>query len=141
MTQLDAFRNGLFLVQDAAARLTALAADVRPGMTVLDLCAAPGGKSFALAMAMQNRGTIRSFDLHKSKIRLIQESAARLGITCIQAQSADGKVFQPELEKTADVVLCDVPCSGLGIIRKKPDIRLKREEMCIRDSYVAFHNF
>ena len=128
LTQLDAFRNGLFLVQDAAARLTALAADVRPGMTVLDLCAAPGGKSFALAMAMQNRGTIRSFDLHKSKIRLIQESAARLGITCIQAQSADGKVFQPELEKTADVVLCDVPCSGLGIIRKKPDIRLKREE-------------
>ena len=123
LTQLDAFRNGLFLVQDAAARLTALAADVRPGMTVLDLCAAPGGKSFALAMAMQNRGTIRSFDLHKSKIRLIQESAARLGITCIQAQSADGKVFQPELEKTADVVLCDVPCSGLGIIRKKPDIR------------------
>ena len=128
LTQLDAFRNGLFLVQDAAARLTALAADVRPGMTVLDLCAAPGGKSFALAMAMQNRGTIRSFDLHKSKIRLIQESAARLGITCIQAQSADGKVFQPELKKTADVVLCDVPCSGLGIIRKKPDIRLKREE-------------
>ena len=128
LTQLNAFRNGLFLVQDAAARLTALAAGPKPGMTILDLCAAPGGKSFAMAMAMQNRGIIHSFDLHKSKIRLIQEGAGRLGITCIQAQSADGKVFQPELAKVADIVLCDVPCSGLGIIRKKPDIRLKREE-------------
>ena len=111
LTQLSAFREGRFLVQDAAAKLTALAAGVAEGMTVMDLCAAPGGKSFAMAMAMGDRGKIHSFDLH-----------------CITAEAGDGKVFRPEYEQQADVVLCDVPCSGLGIIRKKPDIRLKNEE-------------
>ena len=79
-------------------------------------------------MEMQDQGEIRSFDLHKSKIRLIDEGARRLGITCIQASAGNAKEFRPELEQWADVVLCDVPCSGLGIIRKKPDIRLKREQ-------------
>ena len=125
---LSAFREGRFLVQDAAAKLTAIAAGVAPDMTVMDICAAPGGKSFAMAMAMRDQGTIRSFDLHSSKIRLIREGAQRLGITCITANSADGKEFIPDFVETADVVLCDVPCSGLGIIRKKPDIRLKSEQ-------------
>ena len=128
LSQLPAFQEGRFLVQDAAAKLTALAAGVHSGMTILDLCAAPGGKSFAMAMEMGNQGDIRSFDLHKSKIRLIREGAQRLGITCIQAACGNAKEFKPELEQRADVVLCDVPCSGLGIIRKKPDIRLKREQ-------------
>ena len=127
LEQLPAFQNGNFLVQDAAAKLTALAADVQAGMTVMDLCAAPGGKSFAMAMAMMDQGAIYSFDLHASKIRLIREGAKRLGITCITAAPGDGKEFQPAFSEKADVVLCDVPCSGLGIIRKKPDIRLKRE--------------
>lgn len=131
LERLDAFRDGRFLVQDAAARLTALAAGCTSGMTVLDLCAAPGGKSFAMAMEMRNQGHIDAFDLHASKVRLISEGAARLGISCITAAAGDGKVFLPEYAETADVVLCDVPCSGLGIIRKKPDIRLKREqELC-----------
>ena len=125
LEHLGAFRNGTFLVQDTAAKLTALAAGVRPGMTVLDICAAPGGKSFAMAMEMKNEGEIRSFDLHASKIRLIREGASRLGITCLTAECGDGKKFRPELEHSADVVLCDVPCSGIGIIRKKPDIRMK----------------
>lgn len=128
LEQLSAFQEGKFLVQDAAAKLTALAAGVESGMTVMDLCAAPGGKSFAMAMAMENQGQILSFDLHRSKIRLIQEGAKRLGIACITAEAGDGKEFRPEYAEKADVVLCDVPCSGLGIIRKKPDIRLKREE-------------
>ena len=115
---LSAFREGRFLVQDAAAKLTAIAAGVAPDMTVMDICAAPGGKSFAMAMAMRDQGTIRSFDLHSSKIRLIREGAQRLGITCITANSADGKEFIPDFVETADVVLCDVPCSGLGIIQK-----------------------
>ena len=125
---LSAFREGRFLVQDAAAKLTALAAGVRPGMQVMDICAAPGGKSFAMAMAMEDRGHIASFDLHRSKIRLIHESAQRLGISCITAEAANGKVLLPEYVGQADAVLCDVPCSGLGIIRKKPDIRLKEEK-------------
>lgn len=128
MEQMDAFRQGRFLVQDAAAKVTASAAGVKPGMFVMDICAAPGGKSFAMAMAMEDQGTICSFDLHASKIRLIREGAQRLGITCITAQCGDGKQFRPEFEKKADVVLCDVPCSGLGIIRKKPDIRFKSEK-------------
>lgn len=127
LEQLPAFREGRFLVQDAAGKLTALAANVEAGMTVMDLCAAPGGKSFAMAMAMRDQGAIASFDLHRSKIRLIQEGARRLGITCITAEAVDGKEFRPEFAEKADVVLCDVPCSGLGIIRKKPDIRLKHE--------------
>lgn len=127
LTHLSAFREGRFLVQDAAAKLTAMAAGVTEGMMVMDVCAAPGGKSFAMAMAMGDRGKIYSFDLHRSKIRLIEEGARRLGITCITAEAGDGKVFRSEYDRQADVVLCDVPCSGLGIIRKKPDIRLKNE--------------
>ena len=126
--QLQSFREGRFLVQDAAARLTALAAGVEPSMNVMDICAAPGGKSFAMAMQMKNEGSIHSFDLHAPKIRLIRDGAKRLGITCITAAAADGKEFIPEYIDAADVVLCDVPCSGLGIIRKKPDIRSKSEK-------------
>lgn len=128
LEQMEAFRQGRFLVQDAAAKVAAAAAGVQSGMKVLDICAAPGGKSFAMAMEMGDTGEIRSFDLHRSKIRLIREGAERLGIHCIAAECGDGKEFRPELEAAADVVLCDVPCSGLGIIRKKPDIRYKSEK-------------
>jgi 16S rRNA (cytosine967-C5)-methyltransferase len=128
LEEMPSFRGGRFLVQDAAAKLAALSAGAAPGMRVLDLCAAPGGKSFALAMEMGNEGNIESFDLHPSKVRLILEGAKRLGITCIRAESGDAKQFCPALEHCADIVLCDVPCSGLGVIRKKPDIRFKREE-------------
>lgn len=123
--QLDAFRDGRFLVQDAAAKLAALAAGCEKGMRVIDLCAAPGGKSFAAAMAMENEGEILSCDIHPHKMKLIAQGAERLGITCIQTLLADGRQNREELRESADVVICDVPCSGLGIIRKKPDIRYK----------------
>lgn len=122
---LDAFARGLVYVQDPAARLAAMAAGVRPGMRVLDCCAAPGGKSFAAAIAMQNRGDITSCDLHAHKIALIEAGAARLGISILHAQQQDATVFSPEWEQAMDVVIADVPCSGLGVIRKKPDIRYK----------------
>ena len=92
-------------------------------MRVLDCCAAPGGKSFAAAIAMQNRGDITSCDLHAHKIALIEAGAARLGISILHAQQQDATVFCPEWEQAIDVVIADVPCSGLGVIRKKPDIR------------------
>ena len=123
--QLDAFCEGRFMVQDAAAKLAAMAAGCKKGMKVIDLCAAPGGKSFAAAMAMENEGEILSCDIHPHKMKLIEEGARRLGITCIKTCLADGRENREELVESADVVICDVPCSGLGIIRKKPDIRYK----------------
>ena len=124
--ELTAFREGLFYIQDAAARLAVLAADPKPGMKVLDACAAPGGKSFAAAIAMEGRGTITACDIHPHKIALIQAGARRLGLeNCISAQVGNAKECQEDYLDNFDLVLADVPCSGLGIIRKKPDIRYK----------------
>ncbi len=128
LSRLPEFQAGGFYIQDAAARLTVLAAGLKPGMRVLDACAAPGGKSFAAAIMMENRGEILSCDLHEKKLGRVRQGAARLGLTCITARAADGKQFRPEWESGFDAVLADVPCSGLGIIRKKPDIRYKAPE-------------
>ena len=121
--RLNSFRAGLFYVQDAAAKLSVLCAGIKPGDRVLDCCAAPGGKSFAAAM--QGAGEITSCDIHSHKIGLIENGAERLGISNLQAQVTDAAAFCPQWEQKMDVVLCDVPCSGYGIIRKKPDIRYK----------------
>ena len=124
--KLDAFRNGLFYVQDAAAKLSVLCAQLpKDGGNVLDCCAAPGGKSFAAAMAMGGKGSITSCDIHAHKIGLIRAGAQRLGFENISAQVQDAAQFCPEWEGKMDAVIADVPCSGYGIIRKKPDIREK----------------
>ena len=125
LTTLPAFYRGEFIVQDAAARLTSLVAGIAPDARVLDVCAAPGGKSFSAAFAMGDRGRIVACDLHENKLKRIRDGAARLGLASIEAETADGRAFRPEWADAFDVVLCDVPCSGLGIIRKKPDIRYK----------------
>ena len=127
LEQLPSFREGLYYVQDPAAKLCALCAELPNDrdFNVLDCCAAPGGKSFASAIAMGGRGVITSCDLHEHKVPLIANGAARLGITNITAKQQDATVFNPEWEETMDCVIADVPCSGLGIIRKKPDIRYK----------------
>ena len=120
---LDAFREGLFYVQDPASKLSVLCAGIPQGAKVLDCCAAPGGKSFAAAMA--GAGSITSCDVHAHKIQLIANGAQRLGLEAIAARQQDATVEVPQWREQMDVVLCDVPCSGLGIIRKKPDIRYK----------------
>lgn len=125
LEQLDSFQRGYFQVQDAAARFAALSAGAKSGDRVLDVCAAPGGKSFAMAMTMEDRGEIISCDIHPHKLELIEKSAQRLGITCVKTALADGRENREEWNGVFDVVMCDVPCSGLGIIRKKPDIRYK----------------
>lgn len=125
LEQMDTFRDGSLLVQDAAAKLPAVVAGIEPGMSVLDCCAAPGGKSFAAAMALQNKGKLISCDIHPHKIQLIEKGAERLGIETLTAQVQDVSAFNPQWENAMDVVLADVPCSGLGTIRKKPDIRYK----------------
>lgn len=122
--KLKAFQEGLFHVQDMASQLAVKALDVRPGMTVLDLCAAPGGKSFTAAEYLNKKGEVLSFDLYPHKVRLIEDGARRLGIENLKAAKADAMEFQREIP-LADRVLCDVPCSGLGIIRRKPEIKYK----------------
>ena len=128
LEKLPAFEKGWFRVQDAAARLSVLAAGLCRGDRVLDVCAAPGGKSFAAAADMAGEGEIVSCDIHPHKLALIEKGAQRLGIRCLSAQLADGRENRPEWNGRFDVVLCDVPCSGLGVIRKKPEIRYKDPE-------------
>ncbi len=125
LEQLEPFRQGLFYVQDPAARLAAMGADIRPGMKVLDCCASPGGKSFAASIAMENQGEVTSCDIHEHKIPLIQKGAERLGISILQARHQDATQLVSEFIGAFDRVIADVPCSGLGVIRKKPDIRYK----------------
>ena len=122
---LPLFRRGGFYVQDPAARLAVTAAGLEPGMQVLDVCAAPGGKSFAAAMDLGGEGSVLSCDIHPHKIALLERGAARLGLPNLTARLQDAAAFAPELADRMDAVLADVPCSGLGVIRKKPDIRYK----------------
>ena len=125
LERLTAFQEGLFYIQDPASKLAALALDPQPGMRVLDCCAAPGGKSFACAIQMKGGGAVISCDLHPHKKKLIQAGAKRLGLTNIEPMTVNGKIFRPGWENAFDRVLVDAPCSGLGVIRKKPDIRYK----------------
>ena len=125
LEQLEAYQKGWFYVQDAASRLTVRCAGAKPGMRVLDCCAAPGGKSFAAAIDMNNEGKIRSADIHRHKITLVEKGALRLGLDCIHAREQDASMVHPTWKGKMDLVLADVPCSGFGIIRKKPDIRYK----------------
>lgn len=125
LEKLPSFQQGLFYVQDPASRLSVRCAGLQKGFRVLDCCAAPGGKSFAAAMAMAGTGSICSCDVHPHKIKLIENGASRLGIEILQARLQDASEFVPEWEGAMDAVLVDAPCSGLGIIRKKPDIRYR----------------
>lgn len=118
------FRQGLFHVQDISSQLCCLTLRPVVNETVLDVCAAPGGKSFTLAELMGNNGALYSMDLHDMRVGLIEDGAARLGIKIIKAMQNDASKFNGALPQ-ADKVLCDVPCSGLGVIRRKPEIKYK----------------
>ena len=127
LEKLEAFKKGLFYVQDAASRLTVMCAKIPQGekIRVLDCCAAPGGKTFGAAIAMGGQGKIRSADIHRHKTTLIQHGAERLGLHNVLVREQDATENHPSWYGKMDVVLADVPCSGYGIIRKKPDIRYK----------------
>ena len=124
---LPGYSEGLFYVQDGAARLAVRESGVKPGMTVLDACAAPGGKSFGAAIQMKGAGRIISCDVQEKKLRRIFDGAARLGLNCIETRRMDARRPAEELIGAADVVIADAPCSGLGVIAKKPEIRFKSE--------------
>jgi len=124
--------SGYVYIQDEASQIASLAADAKPGDSVIDACACPGGKSFGAAILMKNKGEVKSFDLHKNKLTLIDKGAKKLGIGIIVTAEKNGSVFDEALAESADVVICDVPCSGLGVIAKKPEIRYKTREEIAR---------
>lgn len=123
----DAFLEGCFTVQDASAQLSACVLSPKPGDEVLDICAAPGGKTTHIAELMENKGRVLAFDIYEHKIKLIKESAKRLGLDIIETKTKDASVLDEKLQDSFDCVLADVPCSGLGIIRRKPDIKYNAE--------------
>lgn len=125
--KLESFKKGLFHVQDAACQLCIKALKAKPGQRVFDLCAAPGGKSYSIAQAMENTGEVFSFDIHEHRVSLIEQGAQRLKLSCINALQGDATVFNQKIG-TADAVLCDVPCSGFGIIGRKPEIKYKNPD-------------
>ncbi len=125
---LACFAEGRVTVQDGASQMSIYALDPQPGSIVLDCCAAPGGKSFFASERMNGTGRVISCDIFEHKCRKIEQGARRLGCENVTACIQDAAEFRPEWEGMADYVLCDVPCSGMGIIRKKPEIRYKNPE-------------
>jgi 16S rRNA (cytosine967-C5)-methyltransferase len=120
------YRSGLYSIQDEGSLIAVCMLDPRPGETVVDVCAAPGGKTMAIAEAMNNSGKISAIDIYKRKLQQINEQARRLGVTIVDTWSWDATRADPDLVDTADRVLVDAPCSGLGTVRKKPEIKYKK---------------
>ena len=120
--------SGEVFVQDESSRIASQVLMAKPGEKIADVCACPGGKTFSIAIDMQNKGELYSSDLHQSKLSLIEKGAKRLGIDIINARVQNAKELVLENEGAFDRVLCDVPCSGLGVIFKKPDIKYKSTE-------------
>jgi 16S rRNA (cytosine967-C5)-methyltransferase len=123
-TALPGFEEGLFLVQDEASAIAALALAPRVGDKIIDVCAAPGGKSMTAAILAKKQSDSYAFDLRESKLSLIEESARRLSVP-LKVATLDATVGDDTLDGTADRVICDVPCSGLGVLSKKPDLRYR----------------
>lgn len=123
--KLRPFIDGKFYVQDCASQLCCELLDTKEGMTVCDVCAAPGGKSLYSAIKMNNTGKVYSYDLYEHKIKLINDSAKRLGVNNIHASVRDA-LSESDTLPSCDRLICDVPCSGFGIIRRKPEIRYKK---------------
>lgn len=128
VSSLPGYEEGLFYVQDRAARAAAEIAGAGHGMCVLDACAAPGSKSFAVAIAMNNEGSILSCDIHEKKLSLITQGTERLGINIIDTMANDARKSNEQWREHFELVIADVPCSGLGVIGKKPEIRQKSDK-------------
>jgi len=135
---LPSFREGLFHVQDVSSQLCVAALGLKPGMRVLDVCAAPGGKTFTAAQIMENRGEIVACDLHEKRVGLISRRAQEMGISCITAICRDMSTHHPDLG-SFDAVLCDLPCSGYGVIRRKPEIKYKTPDEFANISTVQYN--
>ena len=126
--KLPGYEEGHFYVQNPSAKAVSRMADIKPGDNILDACAAPGGKSVTSAIKMRNRGKILSCDISEAKLRRIEENASRLGTDIIDTRCMDASVFCPEFFESFDTVIADVPCSGLGVIKSRPEIKYKKKE-------------
>ena len=124
VTDIPGFKEGYFYVQGITSQYAVRAAGIQKDNDVLDLCAAPGGKSFAAAIELGGSGSVTSCDPNVSRLKLIQDGAKRLGLSNITTVQNSGEIYNDKLKKY-DVIICDVPCSGIGIIPKKPDLRYK----------------
>lgn len=128
ISNLETFKKGYFQVQDESSMLAGKILDPKEGETVIDVCSAPGGKATHIAQIMNNNGTVLARDIYEHKLNLIEQSCRRLGIDIIKTEIHDACDIDENLIGKADRVLIDAPCSGLGIIRKKPDIKYSRTE-------------
>ncbi len=128
-----AYKKGLYSLQNLSSQKAVKMLAPKPNQVVIDMCAAPGGKSCAIAERMENAGRVLSFDIFPHKVELINRAAERLGIDIIDARVMDSTIFCEDLVGGADLVLADVPCSGLGVIHKKPDIKWSRTEGDIKE--------
>ena len=131
----EEYYAGLFYIQDAASAIAVSALFPCEGDSLIDVCSAPGGKSFDAAMLMKNQGKIRSFDFFEHKIKALDINAKKLGIDIIEAEILDAEKGNPQIYGTADKVICDVPCSGLGVIARKPEIKYKELNAYSEDLY------
>ena len=133
LERLESFREGLFTVQDESSQLVAHVVDPKPGQCVLDACSAPGGKTTHLAQMMHDQGEIQAFDIHSHKLELIDQLAQRLGIKIIQPQLGDARDLPGVKLNSHQRVLVDAPCSGLGVLRRRADLRWQKEEQDLKD--------
>lgn len=127
------YESGMFSVQDESSILAVNILDPQSGETVLDVCAAPGGKSLAIAEKMQNRGQINSWDIYRRKLSIIDKEAERLGISIVTTRTWDATRVDSSMIEKADRVLVDAPCSGLGVVRRKPEIKFKKQNLEIEE--------
>ncbi|MDE6748722.1 MAG: 16S rRNA (cytosine(967)-C(5))-methyltransferase RsmB [Lachnospiraceae bacterium] len=133
LKRLPGYDEGFFAVQDVSSMLVVEAADIKEGQTVIDLCASPGGKSLHAASKLAGTGRVYSFDLTEQKVKRMEENRLRMSKENMITAARDARVYQKELCKLADVVIADVPCSGLGVIGKKQDIKYHVSEQSLKD--------
>jgi 16S rRNA (cytosine967-C5)-methyltransferase len=137
---LKSFRDGLFYVQDLSSMMVAEAASPKEGDTVIDVCAAPGGKSTHIAEKMKGTGMVEARDLTDTKVALIEENIKRNGLKNMRAVKMDATVYDPDSHEKADILICDLPCSGLGVMARKTDIRHKIMQDKLQDVVVLQQN-
>ena len=133
LENMDLFKEGKFTIQDISAGLTAKILEPKEGEKVLDACSAPGGKTTYMAELMNNKGNIEAWDIHEHRTKLIIKNAERLGIRIINTNIKDATQYYEELNDKFDQILLDVPCLGIGVIKRKPDIKWQRKEEDIEE--------
>ena len=124
---VEEFKQGYFTIQDISAGKTARILNPQPGELVLDACSAPGGKTTYIAELMKNKGKIEAWDIHEHRTKLVEQNAQRLGINIIETKVKDASLYDESLKEKFDKILLDVPCLGIGVIKRKPDIKWQRK--------------